>query len=340
MTPATTECPPTKPSLGRRFQLGVLLGGCVVLLSGCFGSTGLLEQRDLEPIGNDAYRIAVIGIRGDIVSHSEPGTFGPSTIDAAEITLRLREAERDPQVKAVVLDLDTGGGDVTATDDIYRQVMRLHAVGKPVIAVMGSVCASGGYYIATAADTILTAPSTVTGSIGVIFESPDVHGLLSTHLGIAINVIKSGTFKDIGSPTRAMTDDERKLIQIMVDQSFRQFIGVVSDRRKGHGPIPSDSAAATQQVTALADGRVMTGEQAIAAGLADQQGYLFDGIAMARSAAHITKTPRVVVYARDHGIFGFSEKAQSTNVNAGIQLNGNPLSLPVHARMEYRWASW
>jgi len=155
-----------------------------------------------------------------------------------------------------------------------------------------------------------------------------------------VNVIKSGTYKDIASPTRAMTDDEKALLQTMVDQSYNQFLSVVVERRRGHAPLPTDAPSALAQIRPIADGRVLTGAQAIAAGLADQVGYLFDGIAAAKTLAHITTTPQVVRYERDNGLFGFSEKEQGTNINAGVQINGGTMDLPFHARLEYRWASW
>ncbi len=326
---------------GRPSRRGLIAAAVVsTLLTGCFSSSRDLVQRDLEPIGDDDDTIAVIAIHNEIVEHHGDGAFHGSDVDGDEIALRLRAAGRDTHVKAVVLDLDTGGGDVTATDMIYHQVLAVREAGKPVIAVMGSVCASGGYYIATAADTIITAPSTITGSIGVIFESPDLHGFVTGHLGIDVTVIKSGALKDIGSPMRAMTDEEKKIIQGMVDQSYEQFLGVVADRRKGHGPLPLDRQAALERIRTIADGRVITGTQAIQAGLADQTGFLFDAIAVASRAAHITDTPKVIRYGRDNGIFGISAASQETHINAGVELNANILPLAQHARLEYRWASW
>jgi ClpP class serine protease len=107
-----------------------------------------------------------------------------------------------------------------------------------------------------------------------------------------------------------------------------------------HGRMHGDKASAVERIRPLADGRVLTGEQAVAAGLADRFGYLFDGIEVARRLAHIEKTPQVIRYERDNGLFGFSEQEKNTHINAGIEINGGALALPFHARLEYRWASW
>ncbi len=239
-----------------------LLMACL-LLPGCFAGSRELVQRPLEPIGDDDAQIALISVRGEILPYADDGTSLGKNADAVEIVLRLRAAGRDKHVKAVVLDLDTGGGDATASDLIYRAVMEVRNHDhKPVVAAMGSVCASGGYYVACAADAIFAAPTTITASIGVIFESPDVHELLNNKLGVGLTVIKSGAYKDMGSPTRAMNDAERALFQSLIDQCYARFLDVVVSARRGHGPLPHDPAQARAGILPIADGRIMLGTQA------------------------------------------------------------------------------
>ncbi len=335
---AGTVVPARRP--GSLPLLGLMLA-CFGAIGGCFQGSRELVQRPLEPIGDDDQQIALIPIHGEIQSGPSNSLEVGAFADAEEVVLRLRAAGRDRHVKAVVIDLDTGGGDVTATDFIYRSIVALREQDhKPVVAAMGSVCASGGYYVATAADAVITSPTTITGSIGVIFETPDVHELLSAKLGIGLTVIKSGEFKDMGSPMRDMTVPERALFQAMIDQCYGQFLGVVAERRRGPGPLPQQASAARERIRPIADGRILTGAQALAAGLADAQGTVFDAIATAKALAHLRATPQVVRYERDNGMFGFSEQASPAHINAGIEIGAGLLGRLAHGHMAYLWPAY
>lgn len=188
----------------------------------------------------------------------------------------IKKLEKDPRIKAVILRIDSPGGGVAASQEIYGALMRLKSKGKPIVASMGSVAASGGYYIACAADKIVADPGTVTGSIGVIVEVAGVEKLLNK-IGVRIEVIKSGKHKDIGSPFRPMTDVERKLLRGVVMDIYDQFVETVSESRK----IPIDS------VRAIADGRVFSGRQALKIGLVDTLGGEDVAIQIAKDMAGI-----------------------------------------------------
>jgi protease-4 len=199
----------------------------------------------------------------------------------------LKKAEEDRQVRAVILRVNSPGGTVTASDIVYRELMSFkERTRRPVVAVLMDLAASGGYYIALAADTIVAHPTTVTGSIGTIMITVNAQGLMDK-LGVAATAIKSAEHKDMGSPFRALTPDERAIFQSVINDLQRQFVAKVAAHRK----LPLDRA---QQ---LADGRVYTADQALAHGLIDKIGYMSDVVALARQAAGLTEA-RVIVYHR------------------------------------------
>jgi len=232
-------------------------------------------------------KILVVDIDGTISSALETGLFAREKSVVARVFERLERAAADPQVKAVILRLDTPGGEVTASDIIYHEVLRFkERTGLPVIGLMMSVAASGGYYIASACDVILAHPSTITGSIGVISVFPSVESLMSK-VGVKVNVIKSGPAKDSGSPFRDMTEDDKKLFQTIIDESYEGFLAVVATGRKGK--------IAEADLRKIADGRVYTAPQALKLGLIDAIGYFDDAFAKARGLASL-KSAKVVSY--------------------------------------------
>ena len=232
-------------------------------------------------------KILVVDIDGTISSALETGLFAREKSVVARVFERLERAAADPQVKAVILRLDTPGGEVTASDIIYHEVLRFkERTGRPVIGLMMSVAASGGYYIASACDVILAHPSTITGSIGVISVFPSVESLMSK-VGVKVNVIKSGPSKDSGSPFRDMTEDDKKLFQTIIDEYYEGFLAVVATGRKGK--------IAEADLRKIADGRVYTAPQALKLGLIDAIGYFDDAFAKARGLASL-KSAKVVSY--------------------------------------------
>lgn len=195
---------------------------------------------------------------------------------------QLIDFRDDAAIKAIVLRVDSPGGGVGPSQEIYEEVRKAAAV-KPVVVSIGSVAASGGYYIAVPAQRIVANPGSITGSIGVIMEFTNFQELLQK-IGLRSDVIKSGEHKDIGSPVRPMSDNDRQILQSMIDDVHAQFIEAVAEGRKMDPEV----------VRPLADGRIFTGRQAMAAGLVDELGNLQDSIEVAAELAGIEGEPKIV----------------------------------------------
>ena len=220
-------------------------------------------------IGGD--KVAVIRIEGII-------------LDSRETIEELRHYRDNPSVKAIVLRIDSPGGAVVPSQEIFAEVRKTRAEGKmKVVTSMGNVAASGGYYIAAATDRIVANPGTLTGSIGVILELANVKGLLEK-VGVQSVIIKSGRHKDMASPFRAMTPEDRALLQTVLDDVHAQFIDAVATGR----------ALQPEQVRTLADGRIFTGKQAQTVNLVDELGDLHDAIQLAARLVGISGEPRVI----------------------------------------------
>ncbi len=187
--------------------------------------------------------------------------------DSEQVIKELVRFRRSDKIKAIILRVDSPGGGVAPTQEIYREIQRTKA-SKTVIASLGGLAASGGLYVASAADKIVSNPATVTGSIGVIMQMVNIEGILGK-VGFQPVVIKSGKYKDIGSSTRTMTDEERVILQNIVDQLHQQF---VKDVAQGRG-------LEVDAVGEMADGRIFTGEQAKQLGLVDRLGNFEDAVA-------------------------------------------------------------
>ena len=232
-------------------------------------------------------KVLMIDIDGTISSALETGFLAREKSVVARVFERLERAAADPLVKAVILRLDTPGGEVTASDIVYHEVLRFkERTGRPVVGLMMSVAASGGYYIASACDTIVAHPSSLTGSIGVISIFPSLESLMSK-VGVKVNVIKSGPSKDSGSPFREMTEEDRKLFQAIIDEYYEGFLGVVARGRKGKVP--------AADLRTIADGRIYTAPQALKLGLIDTIGYFDDAFGQAKDLASL-KSAKLVSY--------------------------------------------
>jgi protease-4 len=232
-------------------------------------------------------KVLMIDIDGTISSALETGFLAREKSVVARVFERLERAAADPLVKAVVLRLDTPGGEVTASDIVYHEILRFkERTGRPVVGLMMSVAASGGYYIAQACDVIVAHPSSLTGSIGVISIFPSLEALMAK-VGVKVNVIKSGPSKDSGSPFREMTEEDRKLFQVIIDEYYEGFLEVVARGRKGKVP--------AADLRTIADGRVYTAPQALKLGLIDAIGYFDDAFGKARDLASL-KSAKLVSY--------------------------------------------
>jgi protease-4 len=216
-------------------------------------------------------RIALLPLRGVITENHR-------------VLREIREYRRDNSVKGFVLWVNSPGGEVAPSQSIYRELSRVREDGYPVVAVIGSVGASGAYYAALGADTILAMPGSLVGSIGVLMEFPNFEELLDK-IGLRYEVIKSSEHKDLGSPYREVTDEERALLQGVVDDVYDQFVDAIAEAR----------GLSRDSVIEVADGRLLSGREAIEFGLIDQEGDLVDAIAMAGNMAGLGPEPRTVV---------------------------------------------
>ncbi len=241
----------------------------IILIVGIGFLFFLLIARTLvqsAPIGD---KVAVIDITG-VISRTE------TIID------QIHQYRDDQAIKAIVLRINSPGGSVAPVQEIYSELKKLE---KPIVASMGSTAASGGYYIAAIADEILANPGTLTGSIGVIMQFTKLKGLYEK-IGLEQQVVKSGKFKDTGSPVRDMTDEERELLQATLDDVHNQFIDAVFEGRQAH--------LTREEIVALADGRIFSGQQALGHKLVDQLGNLPDAIDRAGELGGISGKPKVV----------------------------------------------
>jgi protease-4 len=207
-------------------------------------------------------------------------------IDSSDIIDQIDEFANDDGIRAVVLRINSPGGGVVASQEIYQSILDLRKK-KKVVASMGAVAASGGYLIATAADRILANPGTITGSISAVMQFADIQELMRK-VGVRSSVVKSGKFKDIGSPAREMTVEEKQLIQGIVDDIYDQFTQTVSENRK----VPLGS------ILHLADGRIFSGRQALTVKLVDELGGLQDAVFIAGRLAGMEGKPAVVYAAK------------------------------------------
>jgi protease IV len=251
------------------------LRGCLtvaLVLAAFFVLLGIISRMDSNPLAK-GNKVAVIPVSG-LIADSEP------------VIESLKKFGKDDSVKAIVLRINSPGGGVGPSQEIYEEVRKLRSK-KPVLSSLGALAASGGYYIACATQKVFANPGTVTGSIGVIMPFMNVRELVEK-IGIKGMTVKSGEFKDIGSPLRDMRPEERALLQGVVDNVHLQFVDAVA---QGRGLRPED-------VKKIADGRVFTGEQAKALGLVDVLGNLEDAVAEAGRMGKIPGEPRVVTPPR------------------------------------------
>ncbi len=204
-------------------------------------------------------------------------------LESEQIVKDIERFGEDENAAALIVRIDSPGGGVAASQEIYEAIKKVRDQGKFVIASMASVAASGGYYVACGADTIMANPGTTTGSIGVIAELINTTELLDK-IGVKFEIIKSGKYKDSGSPWRPMTEDDRRYFQNYVDDAFDQFVEVVSRER----------GLERSEVLKYADGRVFTGQQALENDLIDVLGTYQDAVALAAEAAGLEGKPRVI----------------------------------------------
>ena len=243
------------------FSTGIF--ALLVLVTFCFA---LLPDNWKSPSGE----IAIVNIHGMLM-------------DSRDIVQQLSDYRHNPQIRGVILHIDSPGGAVAPAQEIYSEILKLRANHKTVYASMGAVAASGGYYIACAADYVLANPGTLTGSISAVMALNNIEEL-TKKVGVKPNIIKSGKFKDLGSPLRAMTPEEHILLQSVVNDVHEQFVQAIA---KGRG-LP------LSEINKIADGRIMTGQQALKLNLIDEVGGLEKTIDLLAKKIGVVGKPKVI----------------------------------------------
>ena len=249
--------------IGTVFVLFVLFWGAILFFI-------FQGDNDDEYSSGTGGTLAVVELKDEILS-------------SENIVRQIKKYRESPSVKGIVLRIESPGGGVSASQEIYEEVKKTRDGGKPVVVSMGSVAASGGYYVSCGATKIVANPGTVTGSIGVISQFMNFNQLMGK-VGVGTTTVKSGKFKDTGSPYREMTEEEKKYFQETIDDVYQQFLSVVETERK----LSHDAAKK------LADGRIFTGKKAYEVGLVDTLGTYEDAIALAAHLAKISGTPKLV----------------------------------------------
>ena len=271
-------------------MIAVFMAGCSVISVDLSPKIRPLTEETVE--GKSGPKILLMDVSGMLSDEgTQPilslGTPPPRVPMLVRVREELKKAEEDKQVRALIVRVNSPGGTVTASDIMYREILSFkERTRRPVVAVMMDVAASGGYYVALAADTIVAHPTTVTGSIGTIMLTVNAEGLMQK-IGVAAITIKSAEHKDMGSPFRTLTPEERAVFQSVIDELQRQFLAKVIAHRK----------LSPETARKLADGRVYTAGQALAHGLVDKIGYMSDAVATAKQAAGLDEA-RVIVYHR------------------------------------------
>jgi protease-4 len=256
----------------------VLLLSLVIALASRPEGGEIIGKKQGEAIG-------VIYIEGIITGgRAQGGVFGGEA-GAGDLLEQIRQAREDDAVKAVLLRINSPGGSAAASQEIGDEIERLKKAGKKVVVSMGDVAASGGYWIAAKADRIVANPATMTGSIGVIMQTPNLQELYDK-IGYREETFKSGPHKDMGSPSRSVTPEERQILQGMINDIYEQFVDVVAKGRKMD----------RNKVREVADGRIFTGRQAKGLGLVDELGNYYDAVRITGKLAGIEGEPVIIEY--------------------------------------------
>lgn len=326
-TPVTPSTPSTSPSQesasappplpgtsgkGRRKQyialflvLVIIIGSSMVVMYQSFGG-------DLYPTGD---KVAVIYIQGTMITGSVPGGLGYATSES--ISESIRKAARDDNVRAIVLRINSGGGSPAAAEEIGREMRKVQAEGIPVVVSMGDVAASAAYYVSSSADVIMANPSTMTGSIGVIWTFRNMSAYYEEE-GIDFHIAKSGEFKDMGGTWRGLTDEEREYADVVILDTYGMFVDHVAQGRN----------MTRSEVKDIADGRIYTGSAAKEIGLVDEFGNLYDAIDRAAELGGIEGDPTVYYLNRpsiSSLIFGADSSSSASSVEQFVQyFENNP----------------
>ena len=279
----------------QRFLSRFLLVAAALLAGGCTGLRVNIGTDTREPLkeftleGKEKGKVLVIPVRGFLSDAPRRGFLGERASLVQEVVAQLRLAEKDEEIKALLLEINSPGGSITASDILYHEIMEFKQRTKAkVVAALMDVAASGAYYIALPADRIVAHPTTITGSVGVIFMKPKITGLMDK-LGVAVEVNKSGKEKDMGSPFRPSTPEEEKVFQEMTDKLGEKFLERVAKHRKMDQSV----------LTAISSARIYLADEALQLNLIDAIGYLSNAVYEAKELAGLSKEAKVVIYRRN-----------------------------------------
>ena len=321
-----------------RFRYLVLFILLIFLYSGCAPPKIRLYPSSADPLreftlqGKEKDKLLVIPIRGIISDAPKEQLFRTKPSMVQEFVSQLKRAEKDPQIKAVLLKVDSPGGSVIASDIVYTEIEGFKKrTGAKVIVIMMGIAASGGYYISLPADYIMAHPGTITGSIGVIFFRPQIHGLMGK-IGVDVEVNKSGKNKDMGSPFRRSTTEEERILQGLTDQLAKQFLDKVVLHRK----LDSNT------VSEISSARIYLAHEALELGLIDKVGHINDALVEAKKLAGLSENHRVIVFRRieypDDNLYNTSTTRFEGGGSALISL-GLPGSMSgLQAGFYYLWS--
>jgi len=308
--------------MNRRFTIGLLLFLLFVVVLALLARQFLLATTPSDGFPGRGGRVALVCVEGEITGDSEPGTtlLSGLTVSSVNVVEMLEKAREASDIRAVILRVNSPGGSAAASHEIYQEVARV-AAEKPLVVSMADMCASGGYYIVSPATYIFANPSTMTGSIGVIWNLLDLSGLLEKH-GVRSNTLKAGEFKDIGSLTRQIKPEEEEMLLQMLHQVHEQFIAAVAAGRK----------LGVEDIRKLANGMIYTGETALELKLVDELGGLEAAKAKARELGGLPADAKVVRYERKRTVFDLFDFLRAGTPAGLPQLTGTPSRLEFVAR--------
>lgn len=312
-------------------MLFLTVAGCAFIRIPFFSPMQPLQEKVLE--GEGRAKILLLDISGTITEkkRSRGAGFEQEASLVARIKEELQKAEGDSSIVGLIVRINSPGGAVTATDTIYHELMQFkQRAGVRIVACLTGLATSGGYYIASAADEIIAHPTAITGGIGVIAVKLNIEGLLSK-VGIQPETIKSADKKDLWSPLRASTSEERDIIQTIIDKLHERFVEVVLAGRR---PLLSK-----KEIERLADGRIFTADQALEVKIVDRLGYLDDAVEEMKKFLEL-EAAKVITYCRPGSykgtIYSGLPVPWDKEINL-IAINGDGLSLPSGVRFMYLW---
>ena len=309
----------------------------LLFLCGCFSpkirlfadATDPLKEFTLE--GKDKGKVLLVSVRGFISDSPGKGFFNSEPGMVQTIVSQLEKAEKDSEIKAILLKIDSPGGSVTASDLLYHEIMEFKKrTGVKLVVSMMDLTASGAYYISLPADLIMAHPTTITGSVGVIFMRPRVSGLMEK-IGMNVEVNKSGKNKDMASPFRESGEEEQKILQSLVESLGKRFISLVAKHRK-----PGHEALAN-----ISDARICLAEEALQLGLIDEIGYLSDAVSRAKTMAGLPEDAKVIVYRRseypEDNFYNTAGAASDSQGFSLVNINLPDILSGLHSGFYYMW---